>query len=208
MKFVDPDGRRVAITDTYTNADKTTTIATFYYGEVEGVKGFYCNGRRLDTDYANKVTDAIGKIHDGGKYGKMLVDAVVKDDRTINLCQIRNPTDNASNCAIEALYWCVDGFNAESEFVPNFITLSHEFFHFLTNWYKIADHGTWYMNGTTPVTNDEKLVVNFENLIRNENHLAPRKYYGFPSVPGGSGDGEIPQWDWVGNYLEILSNGL
>ncbi|MBO4689536.1 MAG: RHS repeat-associated core domain-containing protein, partial [Paludibacteraceae bacterium] len=204
IKYVDPDGRRVAITGAYMNADKTTSIATFYYGVVEGVRGFYCNGQRLDTDYANKATDAIGKIHDGGKYGKMLVDAVVNDDRTINLTPIAKPEQNASLCELNTLRWSMKDYEAGSELVPSFITLSHEFGHFITDWYKLADYGIWY----DKVTNDEKLVVNFENLIRNENHLDLRKYYGFPSTPGGPGEGEIPQWDWVGNYLEILSNGL
>jgi len=211
IRFIDPDGKRVGIKGAYRNDDGTTTIETFYYGEVGGIRGFYHNGQRLNTglaEYADRATDAIGKIHDGGKYGKMLVDAVVNDDRTIYLTPIAKPEQNVSLCDSEILKWSIKDYEAGSEFVPSFMTLSHEFGHFLTNWYKIADYGTWYMNGTTPVTNDEKLVVNFENLIRNENHLAPRKYYGFPSVPGGSGDGEIPQWDWVGNYLEILSNGL
>ena len=204
IKFVDPDGRKVGMSGAYRNEDGTTSIATFYYGEVDGVRGFYHNGQRLGNEFANKATDAIGKIHDGGKYGKMLVDAVVKDDRTINLNQVRKPKDNASKCALKALFWCVDDFKPGSEDVPSFITLSHEFGHFLTNWYNIADYGTWYDG----VPNDEKLVVNFENLIRNENHLDTRKYYGFPSTPGGHGEGEIPQWDWVGNYLEIITNGL
>ena len=204
IKYVDPDGRKVGMSGAYRNEDGTTSIATFYYGEVDGVRGFYHNGQRLGNEFANKATDAIGKIHDGGKYGKMLVDAVVKDDRTINLNQVRKPKDNASKCALKALFWCVDDFKPGSEDVPSFITLSHEFGHFLTNWYNIADYGTWYDG----VPNDEKLVVNFENLIRNENHLDTRKYYGFPSTPGGHGEGEIPQWDWVGNYLEIITNGL
>ncbi len=208
IKFVDPDGRKVAINGTYRNEDGTTSFATFYYGEVGGVKGFYHNGQRLNTEfaeYANMATEAIGKIYDGGQYGKMLVDAIVKDDRTIYLTQTKS--DNVSKCTLEQLFWNMNDIEAGFELIPSFITLSHEFGHFLTYWYYIADYGTWYINRAgKKVTNDEKLVINFENLIRNENHLEPRRYYGIPSVKGEPGDGEVPQWDWVKSYLKVISN--
>ena len=101
----------------------------------------------------------------------------------------------------------MNDIEAGFELIPSFITLSHEFGHFLTYWYNIADYDTWYINRAgKKVTNDEKLVINFENLIRNENHLEPRRYYGIPSVKGEPGDGEVPQWDWVKSYLKVISN--
>ena len=198
IKFVDPDGKRVGIIGAYTNADGTTSSAIFHYGEVKGVRGFYCNGQRLENGYAYMATEAIGKIHDGGKYGKMLVDAVVNDDRTIFLINAHEKNDgiNESRCVLNKLFWNVAD-DRNGDYAPSFITLSHEFGHFLTYWHKLADYGTWY----DKVTNDEKLVVNMENLIRNENYLDPRKYYEPPSK------GEIPQLtDRVKKFLETISN--
>lgn len=197
IKYVDPDGNRVGIVGAYNNEDGTTSVKTFYYDEVDGVRGFYHNGQRLETEYANKATEAIGKIQDGGKYGKMLVDGVVKDDRTIYLCQSKI---NESQCKIGKLQWTANDSKLGNLAVPGFISLSHEFAHFISSWYGLADYDVWYMDGTRIITNDEKLVVNVENLIRNENHLEPRQYYS----PEGSGMGKIPQWDWVKNLLEIV----
>ena len=204
IRFIDPDGKRVGITDVYNNEDGTTSVATFYYDEVDGVRGFYHNGQRLETEFANKATEAIGKIKDGGKYGKMLIDGVVKDDRTIYLCPTKDITQNQSICDIGKLQWMANDFSSENLTIPSFITLSHEFAHFISSWYGFADRGVWFWNDGKKVYNDEKWVVNVENLIRNENHLEPRQYYIIPSCPGESGMGKIPQWSWTKDVLEVV----
>lgn len=204
VKYVDPDGKRVGMNGEYTNEDGTKSVATFYYDEVDGVRGFYHNGQRLDTEYANKATEAIGKIQDGGKYGKMLVDAVVKDDRTINLYPTIDFEKNQSLCGIGKLQWMANDYSSRDVSIPSFITLSHEFAHFISAWYGLADYDIWFLRGKNIITNDEKWAVNVENLIRNENHLEPRQYYDMPRYSGGPGMGKIPQWDWIKDILEAV----
>ena len=204
IKYLDPDGKKVGIKGVYNNEDGTTSVETFYYDEVDGVRGFYHNGQRLDNELANQATEAIGKIQDGGKYGKMLVDGVVKDDRTIYLCPTKDFTQNQSICDLGKLQWMANDYSSGDMTIPSFITLTHEFAHFISSWYGFADHGVWFRNDGRKVYNDEKWVVNIENLIRNENHLEPRQYYIIPSSPGGSGMGKIPQWGWAKDVLEIV----
>ncbi len=204
---MDPDGQQIAIKGVISNEDGSTTIATFYYGEVNGVRGFYHNGQRLDSDYANKATAAIGKIHDGGKYGKMLVDALVKDDRTVTMQQTNNSNEfkNKDN----GLLWMASDFTHGALDVPSYISLSHEFAHVLSSWFGFADYSLWFRvkdnkGNDVSVANDEKWAVNVENLIRIENNLELRKYYSMPDDGGKIGTGEIPHWDWVKDYLGIL----
>ena len=205
IKFVDPDGQQIAIKGVINN-EEGTSIVLFYYGEIDGVRGFYHNGQRLDSEFANKATDAIGKIHDGGKYGKMLVEALVKDDRTVEMLQTAG--QNQSLIHYNALKWNVSDFNfGILGVVPGYIVLSHEFAHLMSSWYGFADYGLWYKDenilGNTNVLNDEKWAVNVENLIRIENNLEMRKYYSIPNE-GKIGMGEIPHWDWVKDFLEII----
>ncbi|MBQ9427185.1 MAG: hypothetical protein IJU36_06100 [Paludibacteraceae bacterium] len=204
LKYVDPEGEQIGIVGTIINEDGSPSVATFYYGEYEGIRGFYYDGICLNNDFADKATDAIGYIYDGGPMGKMLIDAVVNDDRIIYLCPTKY--ENQSKCALGKLDWTASDFNLGVLYTPSYIALSHELAHFLSYWYLFADYNTWYMNGMDKITNDEKWAVNVENLIRNENHLEPRMYYTIPSLPGVSGMGVIPQWDWVKDRLEILGH--
>lgn len=54
------------------------------------------------------------------------------------------------------------------------------------------------------IRNDEKWVVNVENLIRSEKQLEFRPYYTMPHSYGESGIGEIPHWEWVKDLLKIV----
>jgi len=128
----------------------------------------------------------------------------VKDDRTIYLRSTTDFEDNQSLCAKGKLQWMANDYNSRDLTVPSFITLSHEFAHFISSWYGFADYDVWFFRGKDIITNDEKWVVNVENLIRNENHLEPRQYYIMPKSPGESGMGKIPQWDGVKNVLEVI----
>lgn len=203
VKYTDPDGKQVGIKGTITNDDGTISIATFYYGEVEGIKGFYCDGQHLETDFANKAVESIGMIQNGGKCGNMLVNAVVNDDRTIILYQ--NRLRNYSKVKYDQLSWTANDFKLGTLDVPSFVSLSHEFAHFLSSWYGFADLDIWYINGTDIVLNDEKWAVNVENLIRGEHKLRLRKYYSLPNKVGECGAGNVPKLDWVQNKLELIA---
>ena len=109
--------------------------------EQDNQTGFYHNGVRLNSDYANAVTNSIDKIKSGGLYGRTMVEALEQDERIV---LIINASQNAASPLGDYVKWNPTITDSGADINnntkrPAFIGLAHEFAHILSLWNNFCD---------------------------------------------------------------------
>lgn len=206
IMLVDPDGREISIEQ---------DGVTYSYGEREGIKGFYSNGKLLETEFANKCVSAIESIRSGGICGAAIINESIncKERIWLNEGSDKNWFGETSS-GKPAIVWnpngTTGGLNVEGNSQrPAFIGLAHEFAHalsFIGGWF---DDSVWFsysdFHGNVNVVNaDEKWACYVENRIRRENNIPDRKYY-LPFIFLGAELSPTNSMQNIGYFKRVMS---
>lgn len=172
----------------YNNGQLTNTDGSAYTGKVKG--------------FLKNVVSGLDRLSSGGATGKGLVSDIVSSTETVNIIKGNNSfsAQDKETGMTNVVRWDpskTDGgpdakFNTNR---PAFIGLGHELAHAFD---QVSDgkidYRMWYMptGGTQPVRNAEMYSTHVENLLRAENNLPLRAYYGFYQNANGINVGEGP----------------
>ncbi|WP_157304024.1 DUF6443 domain-containing protein [Chitinophaga tropicalis] len=173
---------------------------TYHYGQDEnGITGFVDSNGSLytgDNKFAAQVTKALSDLETGGQTGKKLV-ADLSDLNTNMSVQIaQGPSNGADRQNGRYVHWNPASLTSAPDEKgntnrPAFIGLAHEMAHVRDVWNNTINRNTWKTvtdpNGAPEaIPNAELYSTHIENLIRAENNVPLRAFYGVDA--NGNGD--------------------
>ena len=193
----------------YNNGKLTNTDGSAYTGKVKG--------------FLKQAVAGLDKLCAGGATGKGLVNEIVNSTQTVNITKGDN-SFNAVDMATgmtNVVRWDPSNSNGGPDAAliqsrPSFIGLGHELAHAQDQVFdgKI-EYGKWYLptgesNSNNFIRKAEIYSTHVENLLRAENNLNLRVWYGLYTDPTGVtiGEGQVLIPGTRQNANTITANGL